>query len=131
VGKAATALAVVAGVVALPTAAWARFSDRATASISVGSASVAAQSVTTSKKCSFLGIIGDSVTVSWADGDPRTSYTVRLNANFGSDISRTTSGSSVTVSVSPGVTYAVTVASALGSWTATTTADTVGCGWLG
>ena len=126
-----------AALVALPTAAWARFGGSSSASLSVGSATLAPPSnVATTKKCTLFGIGGDTVTVNWtASSDLRVAgYSVRLASSTSSDITRTVSGrttTSVTVSVVAGATYAVTVTSTVGNWSAAAPSTSVGCSVLG
>jgi hypothetical protein len=134
----AAALAVaIAALVALPAAASARFAGSRSASLSVGSATLAPPSnVATTKKCTVLGIGGDTVTVNWtASPDQRVAgYSVRLDSSTSTDITRTVSGrttTSVTVTVAAGATYAVTVTSTVGNWSAAALSTSVGCGLLG
>lgn len=128
---------VAAAVVALPSTAWASFTSVGRAAATVSSATLAAPtSVATTKKCSFLGIFGDTLTVSWTASSTTmaTGYTLDLNAGSGSDITRTISGrstTSVNVSVAPGTTYTITVSSVLKNWTAASTAVRAGCSITG
>jgi Fibronectin type III domain len=135
--QAIVVVAIAAALVALPPAAWARFTTARLATTTVSSASLSAPSaLSTSKRCTFLGIGGDSLTVDWAASPTSsvTGYVLELNANLGTDITRTISGrstTSATVSVTAGTTYTITVSSAVQNWTATSSAVSAGCGLFG
>lgn len=129
--------AIAAALVALPSVAWARFTGTAQATSTVSSASLSVPSaVSVSKRCTFLGIGGDSLTITWtASSTPAvTGYQLDLNANAGSDITRTVQGrttTSVTVPVTAGATYTVTVSSVVQNWSASSTPLSAGCGLFG
>jgi hypothetical protein len=134
--SAAIATAVAAAVLAAPTAAWARYSASNATALSVTADTLApATSVSFTKRCSYYGAGGSSVTVTWtASTDSYANgYTVSLATSSGTAASTQVSGHNTTAATLPvpksGTAYSVNVVAGYQQWTSTTAtaASTVMC----
>jgi hypothetical protein len=137
-GRIAVAGAVAAAVLLAPAGAWARFVANDTATMNVGSDTLAAPtSVAVAKKCGWLLAPSGTLTATWpASADAyATGYVATLTTGGGATTTQTLTGRTATQTSFPitiTTSYTVTVTTTYRNWTSSSvTSPAVSCSVLG